>query len=95
MFLVTPVDAPVRSGHAEVAAWVRGAKGTVRVGIGWFDRDLRQVGESWTSVRVTAAWRRATVTADAPPAADFARVVVRARRFEKPVWIDDVSFAWR
>ena len=27
MFVVTPVDAPVRSGRAEVAAWVRGAKG--------------------------------------------------------------------
>lgn len=94
-FAVAPVTAPVQGGRAEVAAWFRGANGAIRVGIGWFDRDLRQVGESWNSVRVDAGWRRATVSASPPAAADFARIVVRARGLEKPVWIDDVSFVWR
>ncbi len=94
-FTVTPVDAAVRGGEAELGVWVRGSTGTIRVGIGWFDRDLRQVGRTWTSVRVTPDWRRATVTAAPPANADFARVLVRARTLQQPVWIDDVSFAWR
>ena len=95
LFTVTPVDAPVQGGQAEVSAWVRGAKGTVRVGIGWFDGELRPVGESLASVRLTPAWQRATMTAPAPAGAAVARVVVRTRAFATPVWIDDASFAWR
>lgn len=94
-FIVTPVDAPVQAGRAELTAWVRGAKGTIRIGIGWYDRGLRQVGESRTSVHVVPGWSRAMVSAGPPPAAAFARIVVRAARLQGPVWIDDVSFGWR
>lgn len=95
-FVVTPVVAPVRAGgRAEVAAWFRGANGVMRVGIGWFDRDLRRVGESRNSVRAGGGWRRASVSGRPPPGAEFARVVVRARGLERPVWIDDVTFGWR
>jgi hypothetical protein len=94
-FSVSPVAAPVeRGGGAEVGAWIRGT-GTVRLGITWFDRYLRKVGESSTGGRAGRSWR-AVVAGGAPPAgAEFARVTVRVDRLTGPVWLDDVTFAWR
>lgn len=94
-FAVTPVAAAVRTGRAEVTAWVRGGAGTVRVGIGWFDHDSLQVGESWASVRSGKRWRRVGASGRPPATAAFARVLVRASGVQGPVWLDDVTFDWR
>jgi hypothetical protein len=95
-FSVTPVNAPVeRLRHAELSVWLRGRGGTARVSIGWFDGDLREVGESRSFVRSGARWRRATVSAAPPAGAEFARILVHASGLRGPVWLDDVSFDWR
>lgn len=94
-FAVTPVDAAVQSGkRADLAVWVRGGNGLLRVGIAWFDRNLRQVGTSSRFVRAGSGWRRVAVSARPPAGVDFARVSVRAQGLRGPVWLDDVSFAW-
>jgi hypothetical protein len=93
-FSVSPVEAPVEPGHhAEVAAWFRGS-GTIRLGVAWFDQDLRQVGESSARVQAQRSWRSVSVRGSAPAAAAFARVVVHADRHQGAVWLDDVSFGW-
>jgi hypothetical protein len=95
VFSVTPVTAPVERGRsAEVTAWIRGT-GTIRLGITWFDRYLRELGESSTSVRGGRSWRSAVAVGSPPAGADFAHVTVRAAGLQGPVWLDDVSFAWR
>jgi hypothetical protein len=94
-FTVLPIDAPVERGRvAEAGAWVRGS-GAVRVGITWFDRYLRELGESAVPAPVGRTWRRVTVAAAPPAGAEFGRVTVRAAGLQGPVWIDDVSFGWR
>ena len=96
VFVVTPVTAPVPGGHrATLSAWVRGANASIRVGIGWFDRDLAQVGESSTLVTAGRSWRRVVVVAKPPPAAEFARLIVRVSGLEGTLVLDDVSFGWR
>ncbi len=92
-FWVTPVTTAVRRASAEVGAWTRGEKGTVSIGIAWFDHRFVQVGESSVSAFPGRRWRRVAVSARPPARTAFARVIVRAT--EGPVWIDDVSFAWR
>jgi hypothetical protein len=94
-FLVAPVTAPVQSGRAELSAWIRGARAAVRVAIVWYDADGLQVGQKWTSVRAAAQWRRAAVAARPPAGAVFARIVLRARKLQGSVWLDDISFGWR
>lgn len=93
-FTVTPVTAPVRSGRAEVSAWVRGGAGTVRIGIAWFNQSSRQIGVSLARHRARDGWRRVAVSARPPANAAFARVIVRATGVQGPVWLDDVSFDW-
>jgi hypothetical protein len=93
-FSVTPVAAAVERGSGgEVSAWIRGS-GTVRLGVTWFDRYLRAIGESSTNVRAQRSWRSATVAGSPPAGADFARVTVRVTGLRGPVWLDDVSFEW-
>jgi hypothetical protein len=93
-FTVTPVGAAVQGGRAEVSAWVRGG-GVVRVGLAWFGPEGGPVGQRWTAVRGGTGWRRVAVAAVPPRRAAFARVVVSAHAPAGPVWLDDVSFAWR
>ncbi|MEO5574588.1 MAG: hypothetical protein ABIR67_09005, partial [Gaiellaceae bacterium] len=94
-FAVTPVTAAVRTGRAKVTAWVRGAAGTVRIGIGWFDQRSRQIGQNSARVRPEGRWRRVVVSAGPPVGAAFARVLVRAGGVQGAIWLDDVSFDWR
>jgi hypothetical protein len=89
------VTAPVRSGRAELSAWVRGRDATLRVAIAWLDAGGGGVGVSWTSVRARDRWHRAVVRAAPPAGAAYAHVVVEARRLTGSVWIDDVAFSWR
>jgi hypothetical protein len=94
-FLVTPITAAARNGRAELSAWARGARATVRVAIAWFDPEGRQVGQRWTSLRAGPRWRRAEVVAKPPVGAAFARIVIRAHEVKGSIWLDDVSFGWR
>jgi hypothetical protein len=96
VFIVTPVAAPVQAGRrGELSIWVRGSTTTLRVGIGWFDRDHAQIGESRTVVDAGRAWRRVSVSARPPANAEFARLIVRVDRLEGSALLDDVSFGWR
>jgi hypothetical protein len=81
--------------RGEMTAWVRGSNATVRVGIGWFDRDLAQIGESRAVVDAGRAWRKVFVSARPPANADFARLIVRVDQLEGTVLLDDVAFGWR
>lgn len=94
-FTVTPVVAPVRAGRAEMSAWVRGAKGTLRIGIAWFDESSTQIGVSLAHARPGIRWRRVSVSTRPPARAAFARVLVRASEPQGLIWLDDVSFDWR
>jgi hypothetical protein len=94
-FQITPVTAPVQSGRAELSAWVRGKKATVRAAIVWFDPAGRQVGQRWTSISARPRWHRAAVVAKPPRGAAFARIVMRAHEMNGSVWLDDVAFGWR
>jgi hypothetical protein len=94
-FQLTPITAPVQNGRAELSAWVRGTKATVRVAIVWFDAASRQVAQRWTSIRAKPRWQRAAVVAKPPRGAAFARIVMRTRGMSGSIWLDDVAFGWR
>jgi hypothetical protein len=94
VFGVSPVEGAVERGRAaEVTAWIRG-RGSVRVGITWFDRQLRPVGETSTLGRGGRDWMLVRAVGLPPRGAEFARIVVRADDPRGPVWLDDVAFAW-
>ena len=94
VFTVAPVDASVEKGHhAEIAAWIRGS-GTIRLGVTWYDRYLREAGSTSTRVRAERGWRSVAVRSAPPAAAEFGRITVEAAALSGPVWLDDVSFAW-
>ena len=95
VFGVTPVVSPVEPGRrAEATVWLRGAGGTVRLAIAWFDAEQRAVGQSRTDVRPGRGWRKVTVEGAPPASAEFARLRVRASDLRGKVWLDDVSFRW-
>jgi hypothetical protein len=94
-FNVTPVTAPVRSGRAQLSAWVRGGDATLRVAIAWVDAEGSQVGLNWTSVPAGARWRRALLVAEPPRGAAFAQIVIEARQLTGSAWLDDVAFGWK
>jgi hypothetical protein len=93
-FTVSPVEAAVEPGRAaEVTAWIRG-RGTVRLGIAWYDRLLRPVGETSTAGRAGRDWSLVRAAGLPPRRAEFARITFRADGLRGPVWLDDVTFAW-
>jgi len=93
-FTVTPVQSAARPGRAEAAMWVRGATGTARVGIQWFDQRSRQVRVRFATVHLRGSWQRVKVAARPPATAVFARVLIRVDGVRGPMWLDDVSFDW-
>jgi hypothetical protein len=91
---VSPVEAAVEPGRpAEVTAWMRG-RGAVVVGITWYDRLLRPVGETSTAGQAGRDWSLVRAVGLPPRQAAFARVTLRADSLRGPVWLDDVTFGW-